>query len=194
MTGPLLVLIGPPAAGKSRIGSRVARELGVRFIDTDRVIVREHGPIPRIFAERGETHFRALERDTVRRALTGEFIDRGEDCVVALGGGAVLDPDTQVELEDHRVALITVTADAVRDRLKNSKRPLLASRTVDSTGSTGSTDSTDSTDSWERLVEARRPIYESLADAVWDTSHRPVTQIALQIAEWVREDAALHRR
>lgn len=185
MTGPLLVLIGPPAAGKSRIGSRVARELGVRFIDTDRVIVREHGPIPRIFAERGETHFRALERDTVRRALTGEFIDAGEDCVVALGGGAVLDPDTQVELEDHRVALITVTEDAVRDRLKNSKRPLLASRTVDIT---------DSTDRWERLVEARRPIYESIADAVWDTSHRPVTQIALQIAEWVREDAALHQR
>lgn len=188
MTRPLLVLIGPPAAGKSRIGSRVARELGVRFIDTDRVIVREHGPIPRIFAERGETHFRALERDTVRRALTGDLIDTGEDCVVALGGGAVLDPDTQVELEDHRVALITVTAEAVRDRLKNSKRPLLAPRIGDST------DSADSTARWERLVEARRPIYESLADAVWDTSHRPVTQIALQIAEWVREDAALHQR
>lgn len=179
MSRPLLVLIGPPAAGKSRIGSRVARELGVRFVDTDRVIVREHGPIPRIFADHGEGRFRALERDTVRRALAGQLTDPGEDCIVALGGGAVLDPDTQVELEDHRVALITVSAEAVRDRLKNSKRPLLAPSAGGGTGN------------WERLVEARRPIYESLADTVWDTSHRPVTQIALQVAEWVREDAAL---
>ena len=50
---PLVVLIGPPAAGKSRIGKRIARTLDAPFIDTDREIVAAHGPIPQIFAEHG---------------------------------------------------------------------------------------------------------------------------------------------
>src|SRR5690554_2061110 len=124
MTAPLVVLIGPPGAGKSRIGKSVARELGVRFVDTDRVIVSEHGPITRIFEVHGERRFRELERDVVRRALVGDELL--EPSVVALGGGAVLDVDTQRELASHRVALITVTAEAVRNRLNTSKRPLLA--------------------------------------------------------------------
>ena len=51
-TGPLLVLIGPPGAGKTRLGKRVARILGAPFIDTDRSIVAVHGPIADIFGQR----------------------------------------------------------------------------------------------------------------------------------------------
>jgi shikimate kinase len=98
--GPPVVLIGPMAAGKNRVGKRVARILGTGFQDTDRMIVADHGAIPAIFDEHGEAHFRALERDAVARALAS-------DDVVALGGGAVLAPETQALLASHRVVLVT---------------------------------------------------------------------------------------
>jgi shikimate kinase len=79
---PLLVLIGAPAAGKTRLGKRVAKILNVPFIDTDKRIVAKHGVIATIFAEHGEDRFRELERDEVLAALS-------ENAVVALGGGAV---------------------------------------------------------------------------------------------------------
>ena len=102
---PHLVLIGPPAAGKTRLGKRIARILGAPFVDTDRRIVAGHGPIAQIFSEHGEKYYRALERAEVTRAL-------GERAVVALGGGAIIDPVTQGDLLVHRVALITVSPDA----------------------------------------------------------------------------------
>ncbi|MFC0678025.1 shikimate kinase [Lysobacter korlensis] len=167
MTAPTAVLIGPPAAGKSRIGKRVARILGVPFTDTDSQIVAAHGKIADIFAEHGEPHFRALEREAVRAALAGPG-------VVSLGGGAVLDLDTQADLRKLPVVLLTASADAVRKRIRGGKRPLLASGGIDA---------------WERLVAERTPIYEALATRVWDTSSRPVDQLAAEIADWLASRA-----
>ena len=93
MTGPAIVLIGPMGAGKTSIGKRVAKQLGLRFADSDAAVVRAHGPIDRIFAEYGEPHFRELERAAVAEALRAGG-------VVALGGGAVLHPQTQRDLAD----------------------------------------------------------------------------------------------
>jgi shikimate kinase len=160
---PLLVLIGPPAAGKTRLGKRVARLLGTPFIDTDKRIVARHGPISALFAEHGEEHFRSLERDEVASALT-------ENAVVSLGGGAVLDADTQHALSGHRVVLLTVSPEAVVARITDAKRPLVAG-----------------IDSWLALVEARTPIYERLATRTFDTSHRPLDAIASEIAAWIKE-------
>ena len=84
MSARAIVLIGPMGAGKTSVGRRVARALEVPFADTDKLVVRDHGPIPELFAHHGEGYFRALERDAVAEAL-----ERGG--VVALGGGAVLD-------------------------------------------------------------------------------------------------------
>ena len=162
---PHLVLIGPPAAGKSRLGKRIARILGVPFVDTDRRIVAGNGPIAQIFSEHGEKHYRALERAEVKKAL-------GERAVVALGGGAIIDPVTQADLLAHRVALITVSPDAVAARILGTSRPLI----------TG-------IETWSALVASRREIYERLATRTWDTSHRPIDQIAAEIAGWITEDA-----
>ncbi|WP_374948008.1 shikimate kinase, partial [Agreia sp.] len=115
----LIVLIGAPASGKSRIGKKLARILGVPFIDTDTEIVRQHGPIPEIFAAHGEPHFRSLERVAVEHALAA-------DGVVAFGGGAVLDPRTQADLAPLTVVLLTVEASAVTARLSKGKRPLVS--------------------------------------------------------------------
>lgn len=163
--GPLLVLIGPPGAGKTRLGKRVARILGAPFIDTDRSIVAVHGPIADIFTQQGEAHFRAIERIVVAAAL-------GERAVVSLGGGAILNPDTQAELARQPVALITVSAEAIALRIAGSERPLVS----------GISD-------WSALVAARRETYERLATMTWDTSSRPIDAIAMEIADWVRETA-----
>jgi shikimate kinase len=168
--GPIrarLVLIGAPGAGKTRLGKRVARLLRVRFVDTDKRIVAEHGPIAQIFEEHGEKRFRALEREAVAQALR-------EDAVVSLGGGAVLDADTRAELAGRRVALLTVSAEAVAARIGGGKRPLLK----------------DGVQAWVALVESRRALYESLASRSWDTSNLPLDDIAGDIADWVRSDTA----
>jgi shikimate kinase len=156
-----VVLIGPPGSGKTRLGKRVARNLGLAFVDTDKLIVAGHGSIAEIFAQHGEPHFRRLEREAVVRALA-------EDAVVSLGGGAVLDADTQADLAGHRVVLLTVSAAAVAGRIGGRKRPLLAG----------------GIDAWTALLESRRELYERLGDRVWDTSSRPLDAIAGEIAEW----------
>ena len=106
-----LVLVGPMGAGKTSIGRRVARRLHVPFVDTDKRIVTEHGPIPEIFAAHGEARFRELERYAVADAL-------GADGVISLGGGAVTQAETRALLRAHPVAFLTVDADAVARRIR----------------------------------------------------------------------------
>jgi shikimate kinase len=164
-SGPPVVLIGPMGAGKTRLGKRVARILGAGFVDTDKVIVAENGPIAEIFASQGEAHFRALERAAVVRALHG-------DDVVALGGGSVLDDETRADLTGHRVVLVTVSSAAVAPRIADGRRPLLRGGLTD-----GLTD-------WERIYAERRHLYEQLAKLTVDTSHRPIDAVAREVAAW----------
>ncbi len=85
MSPPLLVLVGPPASGKTTVGTAVADELGVVFRDTDADIEAETGTsVADLFVSQGEPHFRALEEAAVARALAEH------DGVLALGGGAVM--------------------------------------------------------------------------------------------------------
>ena len=163
MSGPLAVFIGPMGAGKTRVGKRVARALGVPYVDTDKVIVAEHGPITDIFDTHGEPHFRAVERDVVRESLRG-------DGVVSLGGGAVLDAQTQEALRGLPVVYLTISADAVASRLGDGKRPLVR-------GGVGQ---------WQRIFDARRATYESLARVTFDTSRVPIDRVAQDVVTWIR--------
>ncbi|MEQ1737783.1 MAG: shikimate kinase [Rhodoglobus sp.] len=160
--GAVVALIGAPGSGKTRTGKRLARLLGVEFIDTDKRIVEANGPIATIFDDHGESHFRSIERDAVAQALR-------ETAVVSLGGGAVLDPRTQADLLEKRVVQLTVSADAVGSRIAGGKRPLLA----------------NGIDSWRALVAARQPLYDKLSQLTIDTSHQPLERIARQIADWL---------
>src|SRR5690606_22055842 len=85
-----VVFVGPMAAGKTSLGKRVARELGVPFIDTDAVFVRQHGPIAEFFERHGEPEFRRLEAEVIAAELA---VEGGR--IVALGGGAVLSDSTR---------------------------------------------------------------------------------------------------
>jgi shikimate kinase len=159
----VLVFIGPSGAGKTRVGKRVARLLGVPFTDTDSLIVEQHGPISEIFREHGEPYFRGLERDAVRDGLAGEG-------VLSLGGGAVLDVETQADLAAHRVVLLTITPEAVERRLSGGDRPLVTGGVAD----------------WVALNAPRWPIYERLADLTVDTSRRINDEVAEEVATWAR--------
>lgn len=159
-----VVLIGPMASGKTKIGRRVANLLECDAVDTDKLVVAEHGPIADIFETQGESAFRALERAAVRRALD-------MDAVVSLGGGAVLDRATQADLDISHVVYLTVSKRAVGIRLMSSKRPLVGPGDVTK---------------WAEIFEQRRPIYESLADRTYDTSRGRLDAIASDIADWVR--------
>lgn len=141
----------------------MARALGLRFIDTDRVITAEHGPISEIFATRGEAVFRELEASAVAVALH-------ERAVVSVGGGAVMTPSVAEAVREYPVVLLTVTAEAAAERLDPVTRPLVR----------------DGIDAWVRLVEGRMPTYLALAQATWDTSSRPIDHIAEEVADWVR--------
>ncbi|WP_336696546.1 shikimate kinase [Curtobacterium sp. USHLN213] len=160
-----VVIIGPMGAGKSSVGKRVAKALGVPFTDTDRVIVREHGPIPGIFADRGEAAFRELEAAAVRAALsTGG--------VIAVGGGAVTHVATREALAGARIVLLTVSPEAVADRIAGSDRPLLASGGIDA---------------WQTIMDARAATYAELAHAVFDTSRRPMSRVVDDVVAWLRD-------
>jgi shikimate kinase len=162
--GAPVVVIGPMGAGKSSVGKRVAKALGVPFTDTDRAIVREHGPIPGIFADRGEAAFRELEAAAVRDAVvTGG--------VIAVGGGAVTHAATREALAGARVVLLTVSPEAVADRIAGSDRPLLANGGIDA---------------WQTIMDARAATYAELAHAVFDTSRRPMSHVVEDVVAWLR--------
>lgn len=163
---PLLVLVGPMGAGKTSIGRRVARATGLRFIDTDKAIAQEHGPIPAIFAEHGEAQFRIWEREQVAEAIAGGG-------VISLGGGAVLAAQTRRLLSTVPVVLLTVSPEAVAMRITGTERPLLHGEE-------------DPLQRWTRIFAERRALYEEVADARFDTSRVPMSRVADQIVEWMR--------
>ncbi|WP_423924208.1 shikimate kinase [Frigoribacterium sp. 2-23] len=155
-------------AGKSSIGKKLSKRLGLPFVDSDRVIVRRHGVIAEIFATHGEQHFRGLERDVVAESLAAGG-------VLSLGGGAVLHPDTRDRLTGHRVVLLTVSADAVASRITGGGRPLLGDGGLDA---------------WRRIALERDPIYRSVASVTFDTSHRPISTVVDDIVSWVEKGAS----
>ena len=105
----MIVLIGPMGAGKTTVGGLVAAHLGTIVRDTDHDVEAETGrTIAEIFVDDGEEAFRALERAAVAAALATH------DGVLALGGGAVLDPGTRELLAGHEVGFLRVgLSDAV---------------------------------------------------------------------------------
>lgn len=148
---PLLVLIGPPGAGKSTVAAELGRRLGVAVRDTDADVEAGAGTtISEIFLYSGEPAFREMERTAVATALAEH---RG---VLALGGGAPVDPVTADLLGPQRVVFLDVGLAAAARRVgMDAPRPLL----LDSPRAT-----------WTRLMEVRRPLYTAVADAVVTTT------------------------
>jgi shikimate kinase len=156
-------MIGPPGAGKTTVGALVAARLGLDFVDADVVIEEAAGkPVGDIFVQDGEEAFRALERAAAARLIGGH------PGVLALGGGAVLDPGTRDLLAGRRVVYLeTGFASAVRRTGLDVPRPLLLG---------------NPRARMKTLLEERLPVYESLAWITVPTDDREPKDIAEDIA------------
>ena len=161
-----LVLIGPMGAGKSTVGALLADAWGVSLRDTDQDIEAAEGrSVADIFVESGEEYFRMREHQVVVAAL------HEHDGVLALGGGAVLDPRNREALAGHRVVFLRVgLADAVKRVGLGTGRPLLL----------GNVRSRVKT-----LLDERLPLYQEVADVVVDTDGRSAEEVASAVQEAV---------
>ena len=165
---PRVVLVGPPGAGKSSVARELGRLLGAAVRDTDADVEAAAGrAIADIFVEDGEPAFRELERAAVLSALAEH------DGVLALGGGAVLDPDARAALDAYRAAggvvvFLDVSLQAAAPRVGlNRSRPLLLG---------------NPRAQWKALMEARRPVYEAVSTLTVLTDDLTPAQVADVVA------------
>ena len=118
-----IVLTGFMGTGKSTVGRILAKKLDREFLDTDSLIERRHGPIPRIFDEQGESGFREIEHAVAIELST----DVGY--VISTGGRFMLDPHNAKLLEvDNRIFCLVAELDVIMERVlrRKSSRPMLA--------------------------------------------------------------------
>lgn len=162
---PRVILIGPMGSGKTTIGSLIAQKLNLEFRDTDQIIEREEGKtVSQIFLDEGEDAFRAIEK----RVLRQELLTDGT--VLSLGGGAPISIDAQSALRAiaSHILFLDISLSTVAPRIGfNRDRPLLLN---------------NPRGQWQTLMEARRPIYEAIADTtinVDDKSEEEIVTIAL---------------
>lgn len=160
---PSVVLIGPPGAGKSTIGRKLARELGVDLYDTDAGIEEQTGrTIPEIFAEDGEPEFRRIEEQVVRDAvLAGHGI-------ISLGGGSVLSATTRELLRGRTVVYLEISVgEGLRRTGASTNRPLL--------------NGADPGAKYRELMKIRRPLYREVASVRVRTDGRSPGRVVKMI-------------
>ena len=164
-----IVLIGPMAAGKTYIGTHLARFYGYEFLDADQLIVERYGEVSEIFEIFGEAHFRELERKTIEEVLTSPVY---RNTVFSLGGGAPMTDSVAKLLKDECVVYILVDAETVTPRITGNKtRPLLQPNPVER---------------WTDIFERRRSRYEELAHFTLDArGGRPITEMTAEIQAYV---------
>ena len=162
MTRPVAVLIGPPGVGKTTVAEALARRLDLPVRDTDADVESSTGRrVADIFFEDGETTFRELEHAAVVTALAEH------EGILAIGGGAVLDPRTQEALRGHTVIFLDVRiADAAKRIGLNRDRPLLLG---------------NPRAQWTQMMDVRRPVYTQVATVRVDTAGLSADEVTEQV-------------
>ena len=159
-----VVLIGAPGSGKSTVGAALAKVLALDFIDTDQLIEEREGKaITDIFVVDGESHFRAVELETLKHVLTLN------DVVISLGGGAPISDQAQqlINSSESTVIFLDVSLATAAPRVGfNRDRPLLLG---------------NPRAQWQALSDKRRPIYEALADVSIKVDDMSVEAITSEI-------------
>ena len=163
---PRAIFIGPMGSGKSTIGKGIASALGVPFRDTDLIIEElEKMPVSQIFIDKGEDYFRTIEK----KVLRDELLSDGS--VLALGGGAPISVDAQsaLKVSSAPVIYLDISLASVAPRIGfNRDRPLLLH---------------NPRGQWQTLMEARRPIYESIANFTIDVNGKSQNEIISEVLE-----------
>lgn len=163
---PRAIFIGPMGSGKSTIGKGIASALGVPFRDTDLIIEElEKMPVSQIFIDKGEDYFRTIEK----KVLRDELLSDGS--VLALGGGAPISVDAQsaLKVSSAPVIYLDISLASVAPRIGfNRDRPLLLH---------------NPRGQWQTLMDARRPIYESIANFTIDVNGKSQNEIISEVLE-----------
>lgn len=166
-----IVLIGLPGAGKTTVGKMVADRLKCPFVDVDAIIVRKmQMPVARVFAEFGEQKFRAVEREAVTEALSGEH------AVVVPGGGWAAQPGNLAEVGTNAfVIYLRCMATTATKRVQGSEvRPVMAGE--------------DPYERMRNLLKERDPFY-SQADAEVKSDTRTAPQVADDVVALAQQRA-----
>jgi len=170
-----IILVGFMGSGKTAVGKALARLLKRGFVDLDEMIEKREGmSIADIFAKKGEPYFRKIEKEVVRKAslFTG--------CIIATGGGAVIDKENVVNLKSNGVMFyLEASPDKILERTKgHTHRPLL-----------------NVSDPKEKISEllAKRAEFYAQADHRIDTNKMSVEAVAKKIIFLLREDGAISR-
>ncbi len=161
-----VALVGFMGAGKSAVGRELAATLGIPFADTDDLVVAQAGSIDAIFAERGETAFRALEAEIVVAAIA-DALERPR--VLALGGGAVMSDGVRAALARlPHVVWLAAPAGVLWERARaagQAVRPLAVDEAA-----------------FSRLLAAREPLYREVATQVADVTLRSAREVVADLA------------
>ena len=159
-----IVLCGMMGAGKTTIGIRLSELTGMRWYDTDDLIVDKYGRIADIFEYYGEGRFRQIETEIVHR-VAGE-----DNCVISPGGGCVLRPENSAAFKEGGGKIVVLKVDLevlfARTGHTGDERPLLKNTTFEK---------------MRALLEQRTPIYESCADYTVDTNGKGIDEVAREI-------------
>jgi shikimate kinase len=171
---PKAVLMGMPGSGKSTIGRRLAKAMGLTLLDTDIKIVETTGrAIADIFTNDGEKEFRRIEEEVVRKALAEH------DGIVSLGGGAITSPGVREALAGHTIIFLEISAaEGIRRTTGGTVRPLLAGP--------------DPAQKYRDLMAQRVPLYRRVATMRVNTNRRNPGAVVRYIVTRL-EDPDAHR-
>ena len=161
-----IVVIGFMGSGKTRVGKRLSQDLGMPFVDVDRVIVKKMGmSVKDIFDKFGEPYYRALETMTIKGLL-----EEKTRHVVSLGAGLPVQEQNQKYLKDlGTIIYLKGSAGTLKKRLENSSNPLIEGE--------------DKDDKIKKLLKQRDPIYAKYADIEVVTGVKPFEELIAEIEE-----------
>ena len=161
-----IVVIGFMGSGKTRVGKRLSSDLGLTFVDVDKVIVRKMNmSVKEIFQRFGEPYYRALETMTVKA-----LIEDKEKKVISLGAGLPVQEQNEKYIKQlGTVVYLKGSADTFRKRLEGNNNPLLEGENQD--------------EKMKKLLKQRDPIYHKFADIEVVTGDKPFEALIKEIEE-----------
>jgi shikimate kinase len=167
-------LIGYRGSGKTSVGKHVARKLRWDFTDSDSIIANATElTIKDIFEQHGEEHFRMLETKTIEGLCTWD------DCVIALGGGAVMREENRKFIRGSGFPIVYLHADAetLHERIAGDPKTQATRPSLTHLGG--------SVDEVRAVLNKRLPVYREIATHEVDVANRSIKQVADQILEWI---------
>ena len=151
-----LIIIGPMASGKSVVGKKLSKRMGLNFFDTDEQIEKKAGAtISWIFDIEGEERFREREFETLSKLI------KEDNCVISTGGGIVLREENRALLKKGTGIYLKTSIQSQLERTMNDKdRPLLQN-----------TDNKEET--LKEMAKLRNPIYETCSEIIIEETNTP---------------------